>query len=77
MSDERIDQIESDVRHLTRMLGDLMREVRRNANEIAEIHRRSKDQEWEARVASLWQPQSDRLKQNMRKLREESVGERS
>jgi hypothetical protein len=37
MSDERIDQIESDVRHLTRMLADLMREVRRNANEIAEL----------------------------------------
>ena len=72
MSDERLDQIEADVRHLTRMLADLMCQVRRNANEIAEINRRSKEQEWEARFGLLRQPQSDRLEQNLRKLRKQS-----
>ena len=72
MSDERINQIEADVRHLTRMLADLMREVRRNANDIADINRRSKDQEWDARFGLLRQPQSDRLEENLRKLRNQS-----
>ena len=41
---ERIDRLESDVKHLTRVIEDLMREVQGNANEIATINRRSNDE---------------------------------
>ena len=69
--DERIDQLGSDVRHLTGVLRDLMYEVRRHTNAIAGLNQQSKDQEWEARFESLRKPLSDRLDQNMSALRDQ------
>ena len=50
---ERIDQLESDVRHLTGVIQDLMRLVRGNANKVGDISQRFDDEEWEERFALL------------------------
>ncbi len=71
MTDERIDQLESDVRHLTGVLRDLMYEVRRHANAIAGLNQESKNQEWEARFESLRKPQLDRLDKSASALRKQ------
>lgn len=73
MTDERLDRIEADVRHLTRVLGDLMHEVRRNADAIAGLHGKSKDQEWEARFDFVHQPTSDRVDSTVSSLRHQAA----
>lgn len=73
MSDEKVHELEADVPHLTHAVEDLMREVRRNAQEISRFKEREIDQEWEARIAWLRQPREDRLQKNLRTLREQSA----
>lgn len=70
---ERIDQLESDVKHLTQVLRDLMHEVRRNAKAVAEIHRQAKDLEWEARFDFVQQPVLNREDSTASSLRHQAA----
>ena len=72
MPEERVGQLELDGRHLRTVLQDLMFEVRRNANEVAEMKRQSTDKEWRTRLASLHQPEAGRLNDSLKFLREQA-----
>ena len=53
-----------------------MHEVKRNADAIAGLHGKKKDQEWEARFDFLHKPESDRLAKTMSNARQQTAENR-